>query len=93
MNILDQNSLQSKIVDAAKAEAPPSALLLDAKCVASLLGISLATVHRMKAAGKLPPHVALSGGCHRWRATDIRDWVADGCPEIRRWEAQHGRGK
>ncbi len=58
-------------------------LLLSAETVAELLGISIRTLWRLRAAGRLPRPVRL-GGSVRWRPEDIQAWIADGCPETQR---------
>jgi predicted DNA-binding transcriptional regulator AlpA len=54
-------------------------LLLDAKQVAGLLRISSRLVWGMRSGGRLPAPVRL-GKATRWRASDIRRWVEEGCP-------------
>lgn len=63
-------------------------LLIDGRRFAELLGVSMATFHRMKAAGKLPRQIELSRGCHRWRLAEVRDWIDAGCPSVKEWEAR-----
>jgi hypothetical protein len=41
----------------------------------------------MKAARRLPAHVELSRGCHRWRREELAAWIEAGCPARREWEA------
>jgi predicted DNA-binding transcriptional regulator AlpA len=67
---------------------PAEPLLVGLDEVARLLGISTATAERMKAAGKLPRHVVLSSGCHRWHLEEIKMWVSSGCPTRPSWEAR-----
>lgn len=55
-------------------DAVPQPLLIDAKQVAKLLGVSDKTVQRMRDAGKLPPPKRL-GRLIRWRYDDIRRFV------------------
>jgi prophage regulatory protein len=71
----------------AQAEAILPALLLRARQAAQVSGVSLATWHRLVAAGRTPAPVRLSAGCVRWRAEDLRQWIALGCPDRRAWEA------
>lgn len=54
-------------------------LLLSAEKLAELLGISIRTLWRLRASGKLPHPIRL-GGSVRWRACDIGDWIEAGCP-------------
>lgn len=66
------------MIDSAKA--PPveatDSLLIDARELARLLSVSLATLHRMKAAGKLPRELALSRGSVRWRRETVERWLS-----------------
>lgn len=65
----------------------PLVFILDDLC--QLLQTSTATLHRLKAAGKLPAPLRL-GGQLRWDADEIREWVAAGMPDQKRWEAPGG---
>jgi excisionase family DNA binding protein len=56
-------------------------LLLSAAEVSSVLGVSSRTVWRLLSTGKLPEPVRI-GGSVRWRADEIRSWIADGCPPM-----------
>ena len=56
-----------------------SASLLSAEKLAALLDISVRTLWRLRAAGKLPAPVRL-GGSVRWRAQEIAIWIERGCP-------------
>jgi excisionase family DNA binding protein len=56
-------------------------LLIDAQEVSRRLGLSERTVWRLTAAGKLPNPIPIGGKTKRWRAEDIRAWVAAGCPD------------
>ena len=56
-------------------------LLWDARELARLFAVSVPTIWRMRAAGKLPPCIRLSASCVRWRVDDVREWVALGCPD------------
>lgn len=60
-----------------------SALWNDVK-LASKLGVSRSMIHKLNAAGKLPPPVRL-GRCLRWRAAEINAWLAAGCPSRAAW--------
>jgi excisionase family DNA binding protein len=62
-------------------------LLIDAQEVARRLGLSERTVWRLTAAGKLPNPIRIGGKTKRWRAEDIRAWVAAGCPDRLAWES------
>lgn len=56
------------------------------------LRISSATLHRLKAAGKLPRAFRL-GGKLRWNAAEVREWAAAGMPDQKNWEAMRKAGK
>jgi prophage regulatory protein len=45
--------------------------------IGRLLGLSLATVDRLRAAGDFPPAVRLSTRRIGWREIDIREWAAN----------------
>jgi predicted DNA-binding transcriptional regulator AlpA len=70
--------------------------LIDAKALAKLLSISVATLWRLHAAAKLPAPVKL-GGRTLWRLhEDIEPWIRAGLPDRATWEgiqsaAQKGR--
>ncbi len=63
-------------------------VLIDAAELARMLSVSKPTIWRMKEAGKLPPAIALTSQCIRFRrrtgnpATGIEDWIESGCPPI-----------
>lgn len=57
--------------------------LLSAGKLAERLGVSIRTLWRLRAAGKLPHPIRL-GGSVRWRPEDIQAWIAAGCPETSR---------
>ena len=57
------------------AAATEQALLIDAKSLAHLIGVSSATIARMKSAGKLPRSLRVSANCIRWRRETIEKWL------------------
>ena len=61
-------------------------LLVDAKALAGILSVSVATIWRMDASGKLPNAVRPSPGVKRWRREEIQEWVGAGCPCRKDWE-------
>jgi predicted DNA-binding transcriptional regulator AlpA len=70
------------------ATAPPvPPLLLTRRQSAAMSGVSPATWDRMTAAGRTPAPVRLSGGCVRFRRSDLLRWVALGCPPRDEFEA------
>ncbi len=54
--------------------------LISASQLADLLSISERTLYRLKSIGQLPLPIVL-GGSVRWRLTEIREWIAQGCPK------------
>jgi excisionase family DNA binding protein len=67
-------------------------LLLSAADLAELLRVSVATVWRLRAAGKLPrPSTALGKQLVRWNREEIDRWVALGCPPLATWEGVYNR--
>jgi hypothetical protein len=61
-------------------------LTYDTDDLAFVLRSSLATIHRLRAAGKLPRALKL-GGQLRWRVEEIKAWCAAGMPDLKTWEA------
>lgn len=57
----------------------PSALI-DAAEFARLLSVSKPTIWRLRDAGKLPPAIALTSQCVRWRRDAVLSWIDAGCP-------------
>ena len=56
--------------------------LLTVNDVAAMLAVSPRHVYRSCDAGRLPRPVRL-GAAVRWRADELRLWIADGCPPVR----------
>ena len=69
----------------AVVSSPPS-LLIDAKALAAILSVSVATIWRMDASGKLPNAVRPSPGVKRWRREEIQEWIGADCPCRKDWE-------
>jgi predicted DNA-binding transcriptional regulator AlpA len=63
------------------------ALLTDIKGVARMLGRSERALHRDLGAGTIPAPIKL-GRLTKWRVSEIREWVAVGCPNRRTWDAR-----
>jgi len=63
-------------------------LLVDARKLGQLLNLSLRTIRRLDTSGRLPRPIRL-GGVVRWRVSEIRDWVAQNCPDRQAWEASN----
>ncbi len=68
----------------------PSALI-DAAEFARLLSISKPTIWRLREAGKLPPAIALTSQCVRWRRDAVLAWIEAGCPAATASESQKGK--
>jgi len=75
---------QTSAADQQTAGALPP-LLYDTADLCNVLRIGLATLHRLKAAGKLPRARKLAG--LKWDADEVRRWVAAGMPPLKEWEA------
>lgn len=65
-----------------------SALLLTPRDLAAELRVSLATIWRLRAAGKLPRALTTLGKqLLRWHRDEIKAWIACGMPDMATWEA------
>lgn len=62
-------------------------LLYDREQLCEVLGTSKATLDRLQSAGKIPRPLRL-GGQRRWRAEEIKTWIAAGMPPAAEWEAR-----
>ncbi len=60
--------------------------LLSAKALAKMLSLSVRSIWRLRASGKLPEPVQI-GGAVRWRQQDIERWEVMGCPKRKEFEA------
>jgi predicted DNA-binding transcriptional regulator AlpA len=67
----------------------PDALLIPDTVAATLAGVSRATWHRLRVAGKLPPSVRL-GRKVLWRRAEVVAWIDAGCPDGKVWAAMQG---
>lgn len=67
-----------------------STLLVSAEKLAQLLDISIRTLWRLRAAGKLPAPVRL-GGSVRWRVDEVQAWIGLGCPDQGREKTARSR--
>ena len=70
---------------AADKPQAPAPLLYDSADLYTVLRIGLATLHRLKAAGRLPRAWKLAG--LKWDADEVRRWVVAGMPLLKEWEA------
>lgn len=50
---------------------------------AGVLGVGTRSIWRWRDLGRMPAPVKI-GGCVRWRASDIEEWLAAGCPDCKR---------
>lgn len=55
-------------------------LLLNVKSVALMLEMSTRKVWKMSKDGKMPSPIRVGSRSPRWRDSDLREWVKDGCP-------------
>jgi hypothetical protein len=62
----------------------PLLLLYDSSDMCAVLRIGLATLHRLKAGGRLPRARKLAG--LKWDADEVRRWVVAGMPPLKEWE-------
>jgi hypothetical protein len=60
--------------------------LLSTGAVAALFGKSRNTIGQWRALGLMPPPVEVRGTVAGYRARELRDWVAAGCPVASEWE-------
>ena len=57
---------------------------MTAKQAATLLGIGVSTLHRLRSSGRVPEPVKI-GGSVRWRREELKAWVDAGCPPVDKW--------
>ena len=60
-----------------------NAELLDVQAVAQLLSCSPRHVYRLADGGKMPRPLKLRA-LVRWRRQTLLDWIAEGCPAVRK---------
>ena len=60
------------------ASLTPS-VLIDAAELARMLSVSKPTIWRMRSESKLPPAIALTSQCIRWRRDAVLSWIDSGC--------------
>jgi predicted DNA-binding transcriptional regulator AlpA len=61
--------------------------LVGARQAAALCSVSLASWHRLRAAGKIGPTEVKLGGRVLWRRSELVEWADAGCPDRRAWVA------
>ena len=64
-------------------------LAFSAAELANRLGVSLRHMRRLDSAGKLPKPIRL-GRSVRWPVAEIENWLDEGAPDRRTWEAMKG---
>lgn len=62
-----------------EAASLPDALL-NIQTVMATVGLSVATIYRKVATDDFPEPVRLGARCTRWRAADVRAWLAEQAP-------------
>ena len=73
--------------EASESSPDNGALLFTARQAAAVCGKSLRTWRTWDAAGWIPRPVRI-GRSTLWRADELREWVAVGCPRRQEWEAR-----
>jgi len=74
---------------AGAAPQAPEVLAVDAKAAARMIGVSRALWYSMDSAAQIPAGVHL-GRRRVWPLTELREWLAAGCPSRDRWQAIRG---
>ena len=64
-------------------------LLVTAMQLARLLQVSVRSLWRLRSAGQLPNAVRV-GSSIRWKLAEIRQWIAEGCPNL---QARENEGR
>ena len=67
-------------------------LAVDAKQLASMLGVSLRAIRALDASGKLPRPVTIGMRSIRWPVSEIEGWLKAGAPDRSVWEALKRNG-
>ena len=60
---------------------------------ADLLGVSLSTLHRMRAAEAMPPAIKLLENTVRYSREELSDWMKSGAPDAKVWAAMKSKQK
>ncbi len=69
----------------------PAPLVVDARGLAAMLGVSERQINRLDSGGKIPSSIPL-GRCKRWSVEELRAWIAAGGPPRSRWNLGSGVG-
>jgi predicted DNA-binding transcriptional regulator AlpA len=59
-----------------------TAELLDVNATARIISASPRSVYRLSQTGRMPAGIRV-GGLRRWRAKEIENWIANGCPPVK----------
>lgn len=59
--------------------------LTDIRGLAKLIDISVSTARRLDVAGKVPVSLKI-GGSKKWRISELKEWICEGCPSRVKWE-------
>jgi excisionase family DNA binding protein len=60
---------------------------------AKLAGVSRATWHRLRVAGKLGPQAVRLGRKVLWNRAEVEAWIQAKCPDRRTWEALQAQNR
>ncbi len=71
-------------------EHDDSIALLNVKSLAAMLSVSVRSIWKMDASGKLPEAIRFAGNV-RWRKDEIMAWIDSGAPTRERWMAMKTR--
>ncbi len=71
----EKKPARGAIPQSLEAAALPDALL-KIQTVGTVTGLSASSIFRKTAAGEFPDPVRLGARCTRWRAADVRAWLA-----------------
>jgi predicted DNA-binding transcriptional regulator AlpA len=71
---------------AKQCNASEVSLMMSARAIAAMLGVSIRQVWRLNATGKLPRPIRL-GGSVKWKKTEIMKWFDNDCPDRQTWDA------
>ena len=77
------------MIDRDVQHATPNSVMMGRRHLAEYLDVSIRTIDRLDAAGKLPLALRI-GGAKRWPRDVIEDWIRLGCPH-RREDVEHDR--
>jgi excisionase family DNA binding protein len=71
-----------------------TALLIDAKTMGKMLGVSRKTIYNMLADGRLGPQpVRKFGRRTLWSRVEVEEWVQSDCPSKEEWAQRRTSGK